>query len=172
METVFAILVCLVLLGLIVIGEIYLAMDKQKARAIVYIKKMSVYMDEWVRRTAEMAESPIYDRKSADAFRALSHEYFGYRKYKDTLKKITLVNSMAELSEPLEFSAGNAGAEGLLSARLDAAANIGLLRTEYNECARKLNDRLKKRIPAVIGKLFRMSALEELRDLAHAERDS
>ena len=100
MELLFEILLFIVFIALIVIGEIYLGLDKYKTRATVFIKKMTGSLDAWVNCTVELAESSEAGRKSADALHTLAQNYFSCKKYKDTPKKIALVNSIAALSRP------------------------------------------------------------------------
>jgi hypothetical protein len=166
METALSIVVCVLILTLIVVGEIYLDMDKQKTRAIFLVKRMKDDMDEWIKATEELAGGRESGAETAEELRVLGLDYANCRKYKDILKRVSLVNEMAALSEQLAVDASGPEAGRLLDARIDAAGNMEPLRTEYNRCAKKINGRLDKGISAAVGRLFRVQKLEELRDLS------
>ena len=164
MELLFAILLCLFFLMVYIIGQMYFEMDKEKSRAINFVNKMIEPLDEWVTHTVELAGSPVASPKLADALQTMAENYFNCEKNK--LKKIPLVNSMAELSEPLAAAAAGTEAGLILKARADAAAGLGMLRIGYNQSVRMLNGYLMKRGSAAVGKLFGMSSLEKLCDLS------
>lgn len=168
MDLAIAILLCLFFLALIILGEIYLEMDKQRTRAIICIKRMRVNLDKWIEETIALAESSATGRETASDLRSLAHDYFSCKRYKETLKVVSLINSMAAMSAPLEDGAIGTEAGSILIARADYADNIEPLRREYNQCARKLNSRLDKKIPATVGRLLRISKMEELRRLSDA----
>ena len=168
MDLMVAILLCLMFLALIILGEIYLEMDKQRACAIECLKKMSENLDKWVDRTVELAGFSDSGQKTAEELRALAQSYIGCKKNKKTLMAVSLVNSMVTLSVPLEDMASGPEASTILQARAVAADSLNFLRDEYNKCARKLNRRLGKKIPAAVGRLFRIGRMEELRQLSDA----
>lgn len=168
MDLPIAILLCLFFLTLIVFGEIYFGLDKQRMRAIACIQNMRENLDKWVEGTVELAESSDTGRKAADDFRALAQDYFSYKRYKEIMKAVSLVNSLAAMAAPLEDEAFGTKAGKILAARADSADRVEPLRNEYNNCVRRLNSRLDKKIPAVVGKLFRISRMEKLNQLSDA----
>jgi len=166
MELALSIVICLLILTVIVVGEIYLNMDKHRARAISLVKRMKDDMDAWIRATEELAGMREGDAETMEALRALGLDYANSRKYKDILKRVSHINAMAALSEQFAVDASGPEAGRLLGARIDAAGNMEPLRTEYNLCVKKINGRLDDGISAAVGKLFRVQKLEVLRDLS------
>jgi hypothetical protein len=165
MELYIAIPLVLVILALIVSGEIYLGMDKLRSRAAVCVSHAKRPLDDWVSLTVELASRPGTSIAKAENLRALADTYFGTKKYRDRFKKVPLVNAMAELSEKIVKETPGIIDERITNGRADAADAVEPLRREYNNCAQKLNKRLKRRIPAAIGKLLGISPLEEFRVL-------
>lgn len=170
MEILFAGIQCLIFLVLIIIGEIYLETDKHKERAAVCVQRMKAHLDTWVSLTMELVEGFGRDPK-AEKIRALAQNYYRCKKYRETLQKISLVNSMAELSELLADGASGAETGRILSVRADSAAELGQLWTEYNRSVKEFNSRLRKGMAAKVGKMFRQRSLEELYDLSKTVGD-
>lgn len=172
MELFYAILLCLFFAALVAIGQVYLDMDKQRTRADVCIARMKEHLDVWVTLTIELTSIPGADPETALIIRNLADSYFKAQKYGERFTRISRVNEMFLLSGARAAdSACDAETDRILSRRIDASNSLGMLPTEFNQSVRKLNGRLKKRIPSVIGKLFGMSSLEELCDLSQAQCD-
>lgn len=168
MELALSIVVIILILILIIVVEIYLNTDKHKTRAVIFVKSMKADMDAWIKATEELAALSESDAETLEALRALGKDYESCRKYKDILKRVSIINAMADLSKPLAGAASGPEASRLLDARIDAAENMEPLRTKYNQCVRKVNDRLNNGPSAAVGRLFRVPRLEELRDLSLA----
>jgi hypothetical protein len=172
MDLFFAILLCLFFAALIAIGQIYLDMDRQRTRAGVCIAEMKEHLDAWVALTIELTGIAGADPEAALIIRNLADSYYNAKKYRERFARISLANKILFLSGVLVAdSACDAEASRILKRRIDASDSLGMLRTEFNQSVRRLNNRLKKKIPAVIGKLFGISILEELYDLSQAQCD-
>jgi hypothetical protein len=169
MDLVVAILLCVFVATVIVIGEVYLEMDKHRTRAIEYVKEMNGAFYEWIWFSVEMAEASAPSPAEADELDALLKAYQGCAKYRDNLKIVPIVNSMAALISSFGWASGGTAPGKIQSAWAGIADDIRPLRIEYNQSVRKLNSRLGKRFPALAGKLFRIDRLEELRDFGDFE---
>lgn len=165
MDLLIGIVLCLFFLTLIVTGEIYFALDKQRIRAFVCFQNMRVNLDKWVEVMVELAEGSDTGRKTAEELRALAQDYFNYKRYKETMMAVSLVNSIAAIAEQLEEKASGTESDRILTERADFAGRVEPLRNEYNNCVRRLNARLDSKLPATVGRLFRISKMEKLRQL-------
>jgi len=160
-----AVLLCLFFIMLAFVGWIHMGMEQQKARAIVYARKMEPDIDAWVFQAAESAKRHSSDTAAVNMFLLTADNYFNCKKSRDILKKVSIVNQLAAQAVSMADS-------GMLrvSAELENNEFSGSierlieLRPLYNRCVRNLSKRLEKRIPATIGKLFRVRRLEELNE--------
>ncbi len=165
-ELVLAISLCLFLLAIIVAGNIYLEMDKHKARAIVYVKKMTPQLDQWVQDTLDAADFSKNNKASVEELHTLARDYYACKKTKQMLKKISLTNAIVLTAAFLDDEALGLEADRYLNARMTDAEKLDILRSEYNKSAAKLNKRLQRRLSAAVAKIFRMKGIEPLLDLS------
>ena len=130
--------------------------------ASIYAWQIKTSLDKWVHSVAEKMESPEYDAEVKDKLRVLADDYLKYKKKKDVLKIIPPANTISKtLSAILDNDpyAKVVAVSGVAAIDID---QLVILQGEYNRCVIKLNKQLDKRIPSLVGKLFRVRKLEEL----------
>ena len=183
------ILVLLVLVAFSATGFVYSGMDKQRMRAMVYAKRMKTYLDSWILNIFDQIKSPDFDAGTKEKLQPLADEYFSGRKRKNPLKTVSQVKSISSILRTAENSILQKGkAEpkaNSLAAVLRPESNDDLdegfaetddydedtddkfrfLRYEYNRYAEKLNSRLEKPIPSLVGKICFIKRLEVLEAL-------
>ena len=169
MDVISAILVCLFTGAFAAVSIIHTGMDRQKMRAMLYAKQMIVSLDKWVLFIVKQMESSDFDAGVTETIQGLADAYFNKKRKKESIRSIHHINSIITALSTLDndqyirinLAPGNTEVDFMQLYRLQSA---------YNSCVEKLNNRLNKRIPAIVGKLTRVGKLEELMSLTYIPR--
>ena len=166
MDKLLAALCVVIVLAIIISGELYLKMDRNKSLALVFLKKMSKGLDSWIAITDNLFEVCSVNADIAKKYSELSSQYHSI-KNKHAYKKVPIINQIFELvrhaiSENMSDQQIIEFGRELTQTFLD----FNNLQVEYNASASNLNNALEKKVSGTIGKVMRMRPLETLVDLS------
>ena len=159
--------VSLVFVIFAVFSAIYAGMDKKRFLAYMSAKALREDLDVFVGFIVRQVSKQDADPASKKALLSLADSYSGLRKNKHALDRIPLVNSLVSSYISLNIGPEQTGDSEARYELSEALHNIELLREGYNYDVRSLNRQLGKRLPGIVGRLFRMKELEELCDLSN-----
>ncbi|MCL2126266.1 MAG: hypothetical protein FWH33_09815 [Oscillospiraceae bacterium] len=145
-----------------VICFVYSRIDRHKMHADIYIRKMKPYLDIWLHKVVELMEQPGIDEEMTSKLKTSTDKYFGYKKKKDYLKTIPLVN---EISDLLATDYDNDIVRSMVLRYGEGKIDIDRLivyRDEYNRCKAALDKLLNRRLLGLVGKLLRTKRLAPL----------
>ena len=166
MDKVIAVLCIVVVLAIIVSGEIYLKMDKNKSLALLFLKKMDGGLKKWLSIADKLFALEETDANAREQYSRLISEYNGIKR-KHSYKKVNVICQIYDLVKSvISENASNAEISELGRDFTLAFLDFSHLQAEYNACTSKLNTALGKTISGAIGKVMRVRPLDTLPELA------
>ena len=161
MDKVLSILVLIIIIGIIIIGEIYLKMDRNRAIAITLLKRID--FTDWLDTISAMfAACPP---EWLEAYSPLKSEYDSAGS-RHILKKVSILNEMRSLAKKaVSDNLDNARVVALAEQLTDDFMTFADLQLGYNDCVYKVNHALEGGASQAVGKLFRVHRLDKLSEL-------
>lgn len=161
MDKVIPVLVIILVVGIIVIGEIYFRMDRNRTIAIALLKQMD--FASWL-DTAEKMFSAC-PQKWMDAYSPLKSELDSINP-RHSFKKVAVLNSIQSLGKAaIAENLDNTEAVAFARQLTDDFLVFANLQLDYNSYAYKVNHALEGGVSRAVGTLFHVHRLEKLSDL-------
>ena len=161
MDKVIPVLVIIFVVGIIVIGEIYFRMDRNRTIALALLKQMD--FTRWL-DTAEKMFSAC-PQKWTDAYSPLKSELDSINP-RHSFKKVAVLNSIRSLGkEAIAENLDNTEAVAFARQLTDDFMIFANLQLDYNGYAYKVNHALEGGVSRAVGALFHVHRLDKLSDL-------
>lgn len=161
MDKIVPVFVIIIVIGIIVIGEIYFRMERSRTIAIELLKQMdfSLWLD-----TADKMFSAC-PKKWADAYSGLRSE-LDLIKPRHIFKRVAVLNSIRSLGKnAIAENLDNAEAVAFAKQLTEAFMTFANLQLDYNSYAYKVNHALDGGISRAVGALLHVHRLDKLSDL-------
>lgn len=161
MDKIISVLVIILVIAVIVIGEIYFRMDRNRTLAVALLRQMD--FTRWL-DTAEKMFSAC-PKKWTDAYSPLKSELDSI-KPRCISKKVAVLNSIRSLGkEAIAENLDNAEAVAFARQLTDDFMAFADLQLDYNGYAYKVNHALEGGVSRTVGALFHAHRLDKLSDL-------
>jgi hypothetical protein len=166
MDKALAILCIVVMLAIIISGELYLKMDKNKSLALLFLKKMDDGLKKWLSVADRLFALDSVDSGAREQYSKLIAEY-GSIKKRHSYKKVSVICQIYDLvKNVISENTANPEISSLGREFTLAYLDFSHLQSEYNACTSKLNASLNKTISGTIGKITRLRPLDKLPELS------
>ena len=165
MDKFLAILCLVVVVAIIIAGELYLKMDKNRTFALVFLKKMNDGIENWVSIADKLFQTGNVSSSAAEEYSALEANLHSIKK-KHAYKKVPLINQIHALAvKSVSENINNPQVSSLGNELTYAFLEFSNMQSEYNLSASAVNAALEKTVSGRIGKIMHIHPMDKMDDL-------